>query len=114
MGQMIEKSKLISGLLFIAVIIVAAAFIIDSLSLNTTSPSSPNNIPDDPIITEIESHKESLAHGALGDSTGCAQCHSEPITSGSCTSTECQSGRSYGEPATSSWQSDSFVPATEE
>ena len=88
MGQMIDKSKLISRLLFIAVIIVASAFVIDSLSLNTTLPSKPD-IPDDPIITEIEPHKEKLAHGALGDSTGCAECHSEPITSGSCTSTEC-------------------------
>lgn len=89
MGQRIEKSKLISGLLFIAVIVVASAFILDSMTITTTNTSLPEDPSEGPTIIEIEDHEMSLAHGALGDSTGCAQCHTEPITSGSCTSAEC-------------------------
>ena len=63
-------------------------FIIDSLNISSIVPSQ-EGPQDDTTITEIESHKISVAHGALGDSTGCAECHSQPITSGSCTSTEC-------------------------
>lgn len=89
MGQIIEKSRLISILLFIAVIVVASAFLLDSINLTSTDTTSSDDPLDEPTIIEIEEHEMSLSHGALGDSTGCASCHTQPITSGSCTSAEC-------------------------
>ena len=85
MALNMTRSNLISGLLFLAAIIVALAFILNSMMSGITTPSSKQQ-----TVIEIEEHEEQqLFHGAIGDGTGCAACHTQPITSGSCTSAEC-------------------------
>ena len=78
-----NKSNLIRGLFTIAVIVVASAFLFDSFMTTTTTPTS------EPIIIDIDEHNQRLFHGDPGDPTGCAECHTEPITEGDCTTVGC-------------------------
>ena len=84
MGLNMNKSGLIRGALTIVVIVVASAFLLDSFSTTTTTPESKGS-----TIIEIDEHNQLLFHGDPDEPTGCAECHTEPITEGDCTTAGC-------------------------